>query len=732
LLYLFCCKCTQKKGGRNILTKKRISVLLVFAMIFTMLMGFASPAAAAGGVPPYTVFTSGFTSVTTGENRAGGTITAAERTDLSWGNDIYITVQLPEGVTFYVTPTSSNYTNYIVGTAAFDAASSSMLRVKVAPTAGPDSVQFKFNTLDFGLNIASSVSGDIRATVDVMEVQGSAVNFIESDTRTIARVAAKAVTVSAGAATLVQMGSNRPAAKITVQEGVAASLKANEDLRLEIVTSGVTFAAAPTVAYSMVTGPTPATRINDKEYKVVLTNASAIFAGKVDFSSLLNIDPTVTGDVRIRVRSASTGTAVTSTVVTVATLGTTTVELTGVANTGGKIYAGYPFDILGVTAGSARFNFKATGGNTLPAGRIVVLEFDGAEVVGFNVRTRVGTGAWSGNQAPTINFYANGTKAWFETESWGGATEMQLYDFEVAAPSGTKSGDIKVKVSGPIGATGDVVLGSVIQPFSVSADVPRLAYPGLNQAAGTIEITETARGAIVASYVYVQLPLGVTFNSKPRVRVTDGDIRLDSSTWLSESDSKLYIRVTDVSTEASTITIDRIFYDVSRAAMEGPVTVKIGGDGNWGWPREWYGEDPLATVINARIGVGVGGHTVFTIGSLTYTLDGKNFTMDVAPVIKDGRTLLPLRFAAEAAGVNSEEVIWDSVRKTVTLIRGDRVVQVTIGSTAMLINGAVVTMDVAPEIMDGRTMLPIRWIGMALRANVEWDATARTVTVIPY
>jgi hypothetical protein len=38
-------------------------------------------------------------------------------------------------------------------------------------------------------------------------------------------------------------------------------------------------------------------------------------------------------------------------------------------------------------------------------------------------------------------------------------------------------------------------------------------------------------------------------------------------------------------------------------------------------------------------------------------------------------------------------------------------------------------MDVAPEIKDGRTMLPFRWIAQALGASVEWDEATQTVTV---
>ena len=53
----------------------------------------------------------------------------------------------------------------------------------------------------------------------------------------------------------------------------------------------------------------------------------------------------------------------------------------------------------------------------------------------------------------------------------------------------------------------------------------------------------------------------------------------------------------------------------------------------------------------------------------------------------------------------------------------------TIGSTTMNVGGATITMDVAPEIVNGRCCLPISWVAMALNANCQWDATAQTVTV---
>lgn len=53
----------------------------------------------------------------------------------------------------------------------------------------------------------------------------------------------------------------------------------------------------------------------------------------------------------------------------------------------------------------------------------------------------------------------------------------------------------------------------------------------------------------------------------------------------------------------------------------------------------------------------------------------------------------------------------------------------TIGSKVMLINGAAITMDTAPEISNDCTMLPVRFRGQALGAEFVWDEATQTVTV---
>jgi hypothetical protein len=103
--------------------------------------------------------------------------------------------------------------------------------------------------------------------------------------------------------------------------------------------------------------------------------------------------------------------------------------------------------------------------------------------------------------------------------------------------------------------------------------------------------------------------------------------------------------------------------------------------------------------------------------------------MDVAPYIKDGRTYVPMRYLGYALGLTDNDIVWDETAKTVTLTQDDTVVVFTIGSTTYTVNGESKTADVAPEIVDGRTMLPARYVAEAFGASVGWDQASQTVLI---
>lgn len=107
-------------------------------------------------------------------------------------------------------------------------------------------------------------------------------------------------------------------------------------------------------------------------------------------------------------------------------------------------------------------------------------------------------------------------------------------------------------------------------------------------------------------------------------------------------------------------------------------------------------------------------------------IDGAYLAMDVPPAVINGRTLVPLRAIFEALGAS---VDWNPATRTVTGSRGDITMSLTINNRQARVNGEIVMMDVAGTIVDGRTMVPARFIAESLGRHVEWNDTHRIVVI---
>lgn len=122
-----------------------------------------------------------------------------------------------------------------------------------------------------------------------------------------------------------------------------------------------------------------------------------------------------------------------------------------------------------------------------------------------------------------------------------------------------------------------------------------------------------------------------------------------------------------------------------------------------------------------------GGNTaILKIGSTAISINGTESELDTAPIIQNGRTLLPLRAVVEGLGGS---VAWEAETKTAVFAKGDKVIFMTIGSNTAFVNTTEYTMDTEPIIIDGRTMLPIRFVAENLGFKVEWDESTQTITV---
>jgi len=117
----------------------------------------------------------------------------------------------------------------------------------------------------------------------------------------------------------------------------------------------------------------------------------------------------------------------------------------------------------------------------------------------------------------------------------------------------------------------------------------------------------------------------------------------------------------------------------------------------------------------------------FTVGNSGYTIGSQSIPMDAATFEENGRTFVPVRYLAQALGVPSSGIQWDSATKTVTLTKGSTILKMVVGSTTLSVNNQPSSMDASPLIRSGRTFLPARYVATALGYSVSWDAASKTV-----
>lgn len=107
-------------------------------------------------------------------------------------------------------------------------------------------------------------------------------------------------------------------------------------------------------------------------------------------------------------------------------------------------------------------------------------------------------------------------------------------------------------------------------------------------------------------------------------------------------------------------------------------------------------------------------------------VDGAEVQTDVAPVIEEGRTLVPLRAVTEALRF---EVSWDGPSQTATLTKGKTTIMLIVDKSDALVNGEPVKLDVPPTIRSDRMLVPVRFVAETVGLEVAWDEANRTVVI---
>lgn len=107
--------------------------------------------------------------------------------------------------------------------------------------------------------------------------------------------------------------------------------------------------------------------------------------------------------------------------------------------------------------------------------------------------------------------------------------------------------------------------------------------------------------------------------------------------------------------------------------------------------------------------------------------NNEKFKFDVPPVIKEGRTLIPIRAISEGFDA---EVEWNGEERLVSITKGEVKIVLTIGSNIAYVNDVNAEIDVPAEIINNRTIVPLRFVIENMGLNVKWDSETRTIEII--
>jgi len=114
------------------------------------------------------------------------------------------------------------------------------------------------------------------------------------------------------------------------------------------------------------------------------------------------------------------------------------------------------------------------------------------------------------------------------------------------------------------------------------------------------------------------------------------------------------------------------------------------------------------------------------MAAIQVEVNGRPLSFRVPPTRANGRTMVPLRGIFESLGA---QVNWDADTSTITATKGTTDVQLSIGDPRATVNRRTVLLDAPAMILNGSTMVPVRFVSEALGADVKWFEATQTVSI---
>jgi len=702
-------------------TKKTLALLLTLAMVLTL---FAGVAQASTNVSIVGAVATVLPNQTIALGRID--IRGDDRPAVAANDQTVVRVTLPSGFTWVDPNVDTNET--VIPTSTITRADDNRTATFTI-TAAADVSLIRFENLD--VVVPAGFSGDVLAEV-LVTGETSVGDFVWSQSQSvrIAVVSARGTTSRAVTTPNVVRGrAGQNVGNIEIRENIAGTFPtATTSIITLTLPSGVVFTAENTLGFS-ISGTTSSIAGN-----VATITLPAGLSGRQTLTVsniFINVDNTVVdGPINVQIANGSPTANVTDAIVSVATVGVVGVVS---ASRQGDLPSVWNLGRVDRAIGTIRLTENVAG--ALGRNSVVTLTLP----VGYSWFTAPSNTTVFGSGTPSVSEGGRTLTYWTQPTITGGPN-FDLTGGRINANAATAvPGDVVVTVGGSAGATGTVTVATSRRPVTVTAaTTPNVRVNSLNQTVGSIVISEVAQGIFRTGSLTITLPAGVTIAAAGSASVSVASGTAPTTGTISSSVNVITIPVTSAfaPTQPATITISGIRLNTDGVAMR-PIVVDVAGSSILDTVSAGVSTVTIDNAVGANFGddllvanviTATAKRTVFTVDATAYTVDGAaQPALDVAPVIQDGRTMMPIRAAATAAGVTAENILFEA--GVITIIRGDRIAQFNLGSRVMVVNGVAMNMDVAPALVAGRALIPVRWVGTALGVPVVWDGTARTVTV---
>ncbi len=722
--------------------KRSISLAIALIFLFTVIM----PVAGFAADNDYTKYSGTYNYISADDEQPAGTASVQQgvkgpNTDVSATVDrVQVKLILPSGVSFTNKPTDQG-----VGDYDYDKGFATVASDTYFIKSDSSSVTFRFlpsdwtsngAKFDFSKNVLLDVDSDFTGNLDVtLEVWGlhtatagsEAVVWSESDTVTIAKVSGSDdVMVTAGSTKSVTKGKDRKGADIRVYETKPGNLAAPHYIVYDILTDGVTFSnktAVQAVSFKSSSADLDVTSEDGERATVKVNNKSVIFPGDIVLTPYFDIDPDVSGDIKVRVSSFNVATdgsvgksssEVSRTTVVPATVGDTKAVVDKLEDNDTVAYSGQltelDVEITIKSEGGAKFKKDDTMEFTLNVGEFAIKP----DSKTANADTKL----YNSDKSFYVSFAAEIDK-------------FVLSNFDIILPNDVEPGDITLAIGGDYGDLEEVTIGVAAAPVTLTAEKTPILGEALNLKAGDITITETADGALKEDGVLVlELPSGIELNGKPKLDVVEGNF---DGTITVVDDKYIAIEVDKESSDASEIRLYNINYDTGRMALNGDVELKayfidrdvLDNENDGDWTNGGKINDTVANMIDEYDDTGV----IARVANATVANDKEvvaTFKVgDEGVTVLNGRTLVQVNTLCEVLGMQKS---WDEATKTAYFVLNGKIVAFPMGENAIYINGTKLVVDQGGMIINNYTYATLRGIQMAFGGELTWDDTTKTAT----